>query len=524
MIRNITFVMVMLTGLLSAAFTQAAVTPDEALSMLMKGNHKFIEGNFRNLEKQSSLEVRQQVATGQKPYAVVLTCSDSRVSPEILFDKGLGEIFVVRVAGNVVSPLELGSIEYAVEHLGSSLIMVLGHERCGAVTAAYDAHITGTLPGGNIGSLIQAIEPAVTEVLALNPSGSKEEIVEACILENIRNVAVSIEEDSTVLKEAADQGKIKIVTARYDLDDGIVNLLGSDLNKEAVEKTLTLSIITKPLKKPLSPTAANFNLVTSVPQGSTTADLQSAITNLPAWITITNLPKISKTTGTVVLQIAANVAYLERQATIYAGGNAFDIRQAGLPCPIPSLSQATATMPVIGGISAAITVSLPDGCGWDIIIPATSAWLSASPTSGSGNGSFSLSANANNTSKDLNAKPTVLTKNGKKAKVTVLQGNAISQYAGTYQGMFTGNGAGTSTGSFTATISKTGVGTALITTFNKTQRTQVGKIDAAGVIWAEGGQCGQVTLTTVGNNNVNAHITFYLYMGEGYIKADGDRI
>jgi carbonic anhydrase len=127
--------------------------PEQGLELLLKGNEKFISGNLDLLKKYSTPTVRKGLAAGQKPFAVILTCSDSRLAPEILFDKGLGEIFVVRVAGNIVAPHELGSIEYALEHLGANLIVVLGHEKCGAVKATYDTypgHAEGNIQPGRV--------------------------------------------------------------------------------------------------------------------------------------------------------------------------------------------------------------------------------------------------------------------------------------------------------------------------------------------------------------------------------------
>jgi carbonic anhydrase len=166
------------------------------------------------------------LAAGQKPFAVILTCSDSRVAPEILFDKGLGEIFVVRVAGNIVAPHELGSIEYALEHLGANLIVVLGHEKCGAVSATYGAYPTHV--EGNIGSLTESIYPAVDTVVAgTKPAGTVEQAaqVEECIVENIKLVSESLEAKSAIIKELVEKGETKIVRAKYDLDEGKVVVL-----------------------------------------------------------------------------------------------------------------------------------------------------------------------------------------------------------------------------------------------------------------------------------------------------------
>ena len=126
-----------LSAVAAAAAEEPGFTADQALQKLMDGNQSNMSGTLTN-QKRSTPQVRQGLAAGQKPYAVILSCADSRVPPEIIFDKGFGEIFVIRVAGNVADPVALGSIEYAVEHLGSPLIMVLGYTKCGAVTAAVE--------------------------------------------------------------------------------------------------------------------------------------------------------------------------------------------------------------------------------------------------------------------------------------------------------------------------------------------------------------------------------------------------
>lgn len=203
----------------------SAVTPDEALSMLMDGNKNFNQGNLANLQVNSKPKVREALAAGQHPYAIILDCSDSRLSPEIIFDRGLGEIFVVRVAGNVVAPHELGSIEYAVEHLGSVLLMVLGHSKCGAVNATVGAldkpTCTVATVEGNIGSLVESIAPAVEKSCRDGASN----LLAASIDNNVDLVAENIEMNSSIVAEALEKGKIKLIKARYDLEDGKVKLL-----------------------------------------------------------------------------------------------------------------------------------------------------------------------------------------------------------------------------------------------------------------------------------------------------------
>jgi len=206
-----------------------SVSPDEALQKLMDGNKRYCENKMTGT-KLCDLSTRSSLAKSQKPYAIILSCSDSRVPPEIIFDKGLGEIFVVRVAGNIPDPIVLGSIEYAVEHLGSPLIMVLGHERCGAVTATVGAK---GKPEGNIGAIIKTIAPAIKNASkdceackgeAMCKETKKDEYVECAINANVKSVSANLIKKSSVLKHMAEQSKIKIVAAKYDLDDGVVSL------------------------------------------------------------------------------------------------------------------------------------------------------------------------------------------------------------------------------------------------------------------------------------------------------------
>jgi carbonic anhydrase len=201
----------------------AGVTADEALEKLMEGNKRYVENHMTG-QKLCDLGTRESLAKTQHPYAIILSCSDSRVPPEIIFDKGLGEIFVVRVAGNVADPVVLGSIEYAAEHLGSPLVMVLGHERCGAVTAAVDAKGKAE---GNIGKIVKTIEPAVTKAKKECKDCEKKDkgkLVETSIDENAKMIAAGLTKQSPVIKHLVKEGKLKIVAAKYDLDDGKVTL------------------------------------------------------------------------------------------------------------------------------------------------------------------------------------------------------------------------------------------------------------------------------------------------------------
>jgi carbonic anhydrase len=208
------------------------MSADSALKELIEGNKRYVTGKSK-AAKLTGAARRAVLATTQKPYAIVLSCSDSRVPPEIIFDKGLGEIFVVRVAGNIPDPVIIGSIEYAAEHLKSPLVVVLGHERCGAVTASVDAK--GKAPG-NIASIVEAISPAVTDAKKTCPSREKAELVECAVTANVKRGEAQLTKKSPVLKHLVEKGELRIVGAVYDLDDGKVTVLKEA--KEAEDRCL----------------------------------------------------------------------------------------------------------------------------------------------------------------------------------------------------------------------------------------------------------------------------------------------
>jgi carbonic anhydrase len=167
-----------------------------------------------------SIEARAKLATGQAPFAAILGCADSRVPPEIVFDHGLGDLFVVRVAGNIVEDAGSGSFEYAVEHLGTPLIVVLAHERCGAVKATVETLEAGGEAPGHIAELVRKLKPAVEKSKA-NP-GDK---IDNAVRENAKRMAAELAGLEPILKEKVEQGKLKVVAMRYDLDTGAVEVL-----------------------------------------------------------------------------------------------------------------------------------------------------------------------------------------------------------------------------------------------------------------------------------------------------------
>lgn len=190
-----------------------SVSPDAALDRLIAGNQRFVRQTRQN-PHQSRLRLRE-TANNQYPFASLLTCADSRVAAEIIFDQGLGDLFVVRIAGNVASDRVLGSLEYSTAVLGSQLIVVLGHERCGAVTAA----VTGESLSGKIGAFVEDIKPAVARVK--NSSG---DAIENAVIANVQ-YQVEILQASPTLTQLIEKNQLKIVGGRYDLDTGKVTML-----------------------------------------------------------------------------------------------------------------------------------------------------------------------------------------------------------------------------------------------------------------------------------------------------------
>ncbi len=196
-----------------SAVAFAAHKPD-AISPLKVGNLHFFVG--APIAPRRDVERRQDLIKSQHPSAVVVSCSDSRVPPELVFDQGLGDLFVIRTAGEVVGDLELGSIEYAVEHLGVPLIMVMGHSQCGAVTAAIKG---GELPP-HIAAIVQQISPAVEKARK-----KKGDLLQNAVEENVRRVMAQLTTASPIVAEAVREHHVQIVGGVYDLATGQVKFL-----------------------------------------------------------------------------------------------------------------------------------------------------------------------------------------------------------------------------------------------------------------------------------------------------------
>lgn len=196
--------------------TTTRLSPGQALKLLTDGNARFRSGTMEHPNQTPGR--RREVAPKQAPFACVVSCSDSRVPPEVAFDRGLGGLFVSRVAGNTADDLVTGSIEYAVEHFHTPLVMVLGHQRCGACAATVDTLRDGVLPPASIASVVRAILPIARTI----PPGPNQldQIIDANAIAVARTLAAS-----PVLHEAVSAGKLRVVAAHYSLDSGAVTIL-----------------------------------------------------------------------------------------------------------------------------------------------------------------------------------------------------------------------------------------------------------------------------------------------------------
>lgn len=217
LVRRCTAVALSLTLVAVAAAAMALENgrdAESALRELKAGNQHHVSHRYSH-PHQSAARQRELVA-GQHPHAVILSCSDSRVAPEIVFDQGLGDLFVVRVAGNVAGDVELASIEYAAEHLETPLVVVMGHQKCGAVSAA----VAGGEAGGHLPALIGAIQPAVAKA-----NGQAGDRVENSVRLNVEMIVERLRTSQPVLAELVHHGKLRIVGAVYSLDSGAITWL-----------------------------------------------------------------------------------------------------------------------------------------------------------------------------------------------------------------------------------------------------------------------------------------------------------
>jgi len=207
-------------GVRTAAAPDALADPDAALARLMRGNRRFVRGNIKH--PIDSDERRRATVGTQTPFAAILSCSDSRVPPEIIFDQGLGDLFVVRVAGNIAGADEIASLAYAAEHVGVDLIFVLGHEACGAVKTTIDV-VDGKGDAGEYATLTDAIAPAVAAARQAGAAGAA--LLPASVEENVRLVTAQVPQRSTGIAAEIQRREIAVVGGVYDLETGKVVLV-----------------------------------------------------------------------------------------------------------------------------------------------------------------------------------------------------------------------------------------------------------------------------------------------------------
>jgi carbonic anhydrase len=195
----------------------ASVTWEEALSRLKEGNARFVAGRSQHPHADEARRA-ETAERGQHPFAAVVGCSDSRAPVEIIFDQGIGDLFVVRVPGNVCNGDEIGAVEYAVEHLDVQLCVVLGHTRCGAVISA----VTGASLTGHLARLLANIRLSIPRARKEHPSADEQDLIEAVARTNVRQSIADLSQGSPLLRERVEEGTLKVMGAVYDVASGAV--------------------------------------------------------------------------------------------------------------------------------------------------------------------------------------------------------------------------------------------------------------------------------------------------------------
>ena len=204
--------------------TQATITPEKALNFLKEGNQRFVNNLKANRDL---LEQVNATRAGQWPFAVILSCIDSRTSAELIFDQGLGDVFSIRIAGNFVNQDILGSMEFGCNVAGSKLIVVLGHSKCGALKGGLDSAAIEPMGMDNLNHLIGHFDPIIKTIVkdGEERSSSNEDLLERLNHHNVKHAIEDIRKQSSTLKKLEDEGKIKIVGANYDVETGVVSWL-----------------------------------------------------------------------------------------------------------------------------------------------------------------------------------------------------------------------------------------------------------------------------------------------------------
>lgn len=194
----------------------------EALARLREGNSRFAQ-NLTSLDRMMTYQRRAELTAGQKPFAIILGCSDSRAPAEILFDQGLGDLFVIRVAGNVVAPSQIGSVEFAVSRYNTRLVVVLGHSHCGAVAATIETLLDGEgSESRNIASIVDRVKPSVQPLLDTDLRHDRDALRRAAVRANVRASTNQLRHGSRIIESLIEQDGLLVVGAEYALETGVV--------------------------------------------------------------------------------------------------------------------------------------------------------------------------------------------------------------------------------------------------------------------------------------------------------------
>jgi carbonic anhydrase len=199
------------------------ISAQEALERLIEGNRRFVSG-VRSSETLPSQTRRSELVAGRQPFAIILGCSDSRVPAELVFDQGLGDLFVIRIAGNIVASSQIGSVEFAAERIGTPLVVVLGHSRCGAISATLEEIMRPTEnQSQHLRSIVERVRPSVEPLLATELRHDPEALVRHAVRANVRVSANDLRHRSKILEQLIQDDELLIVGAEYSLETGVVD-------------------------------------------------------------------------------------------------------------------------------------------------------------------------------------------------------------------------------------------------------------------------------------------------------------
>ncbi len=203
------------------------ISAADALERLREGNRRFVSDEVSE-ETLASREHRAGAATPQNPFAIILACSDSRVPTELIFDRGIGDLFVIRVAGNIVASSQIGSIEYAAEQFGTRLVVVLGHSDCGAITATLqELALKESHRSPNLRTIVDRVRPAVESIFKENDDVDDDAVISRCVHANVRASVEHLQHGSLILEQLIDKGSLQIIGAEYSIETGYIQFFES---------------------------------------------------------------------------------------------------------------------------------------------------------------------------------------------------------------------------------------------------------------------------------------------------------